>query len=221
VLPGFTPMVFNAALCFVLAGGALLTPFSDSRRHERVMTVLGGALAIISALVLAEHLSQSDLGIDWPSLHAWLRDPSPNPGQMPAGTAIGFLMSGAALSLATRVRRPWMGTVVRVLTLGVGAIGVLGLVGYFLNAQLLFPEYLFADVAAHTATGLVVLAIGLRSAWKRFEWARVPLFTGKTIASPSSARRSWSRSHWLPGSRASPFFRAGFRPWSVTTSTRR
>jgi len=40
VLPGFTPMVFNTALCFVLAGGALLMPVSDAQRHQRVTAVL-------------------------------------------------------------------------------------------------------------------------------------------------------------------------------------
>ncbi|HEX4798566.1 MAG TPA: PAS domain S-box protein [Burkholderiales bacterium] len=175
VLPEFTPMVFSTALCFVLAGGALLTPFSNARWHRRVTTVIGGALAAISALVLAEHLFQSDLGVDGASLHAWLPSSSPKPGRMSAGTASGFLMSAAVLILATRVRRPWMGAAVQMLTLGIGVIGVLGLAGYFLSAELLFPGYLFAGVAVHTAAGLVLLAVGLRSAWKRFEWARTPL----------------------------------------------
>src|SRR5712691_7894464 len=104
VLPEFTPMVFNTALSFVLAGGALLIQFSDALWHRRVTSVIGGALAIISAVILAEHLFQSDLGIDWTSLHAWLNDSNPKPGRMSAGAASGFLMSGAVLILATRLR---------------------------------------------------------------------------------------------------------------------
>jgi len=176
VLPGFTPMVFDTALCFVLAGGALLAPFSEADRYRRVTTVLGVGLLFLAALVLAEHLLRKDLGIDWPSLHAWVYDLSwKQPGRMSVGTAVGFLMSGAVLVLATRVGRPWMGAAVRLLTLGVATIGVLGLAGYLVSAPLLFPEYFFAGVAAHTATGLLLLALGLRSAWKRLEWARTPL----------------------------------------------
>ncbi|HEY6239650.1 MAG TPA: ATP-binding protein [Burkholderiales bacterium] len=175
-LPGYATMPFNAALSFVLAGGALLMPLSDAARRWRVATVVGGALAVIATLVLAEHLLQTDLRIDWAPLHAWLHDPNRTPGRMSAGTACGFLMSGAVLILATRVRRPRMGTAVRLLTLGVGAIGVLGLAGYLVSAPLLFPDYLFAGMAVHTAAGLLVLAVGLQSAWRRFEWARVPLF---------------------------------------------
>ena len=176
VLPSFTPMVFNTALCFVLAGGALLVPFSDPGPYRKITTVLGGALVVVAALILAEHLLRTNLGIDWPSLHAWVYDAGwKEPGRTSAGTAVGFLLSGAALVFATRVRRPWMGAAVRLLTFGVGAIGVLGLAGYLVSAPLLFPEYFFSGVAVHTATGLLLLAVGLRSAWTRLEWARTPL----------------------------------------------
>jgi len=178
VLPDFTPMVFNTALCFVLGGGVLLVPFSDPRRYRKVTTFIGGALVLIAALVLAEHLSRTNLGIDWPSLHAWVYDSGwKQAGRMSVGTAVGFLMSGAALVLATRVSRPWMGAAVRLLTVGVGAIGVLGLAGYLVSAPLLFPEYFFAGVAVHTAAGLLLLAAGLQSGWKRLDWARTPLLT--------------------------------------------
>src|SRR6266853_6317439 len=111
VLPGFTPMVFNTALSFVLAGAALLMPVSNTQRHKHVTAVLGGALAIIATLVLAEHLLNLNLGIDSVPLHAWLHDSDPNPGRMSAGTALGFLMTGAVLILATHVRHPWTGAV--------------------------------------------------------------------------------------------------------------
>jgi len=176
VLPGFTPMVFNTALCFVVAGGALLALSSDPDLYRKITTLIGGALALIAALILAEHWFRTNLGIDWPSLHAWVYDSGwKEPGRASAGTAAGFLMSGAALVLATRVRRAWMGAAVRLLTFGVGTIGVLGLTGYLVSAPLLFPEYFFAGVAMHTATGLLLLAVGLRSAWTRLEWARTPL----------------------------------------------
>ena len=178
VLPGFTPMVFNTALCFVLAGGALLLPYSQSAGYTRAMTALGGALVTIATLVLAEHLFQTALGIDWRSLHEWLNVVS-NPGRMSAGTASGFLLSGAALMLAPRVHHPWMGIIVRILTLGAGTIGVLALVGYLVNAELLFPRYLLIGVAVHAAAGLLLLAVGLWSAWSRFAWGRAPLFAGQ------------------------------------------
>jgi len=53
VLPGFTPMVFNTALCFVLAGGALLAPYSDADRYRSVTTTIGAALVLIGFYLVA------------------------------------------------------------------------------------------------------------------------------------------------------------------------
>lgn len=176
VLPQLTPMVFNTALCFVLVGSALLTPYSSPNFRARVTTVLGGVLSTLAALVLAEHVFQSDLGIDWRALHGWLRDSNPNPGRMSAGTATGFLMAGAALFLAPRAVGGWILAALMVLTLGTGAIGVLALVGYAVSAHLLFPGYLFTGVALHTAAGLILLAAGLWTAWVSEAGDRSALF---------------------------------------------
>ncbi len=176
VLPGFTPMVFNTALCFVLAGAALALSRLQAAGYARIVSGLGGSLAAVAILVLAEHLLDVNLGIDWPSLHRWLPDANPAPGRMSPPTATGFVVSGIALMLAVRVRNPWMGVVVRILTLAAATIGALGIAGYLVNAQLLFPEYPFTGIAVHTATGLLILSIGLWSAWRRLDWGRAQLF---------------------------------------------
>ena len=175
VLPEYPTMVFNSALCLVLSGIALIATNSAPLVYRRASTLLGSALVIVSSLSLAEHLLRTDLGIDWLSLHAWLSD-SPTPGRMSVGSACGFLSGGMALILAPGVHRPRTGITVQLLMLGMGIIGVLGLAGYPLHAQLLFPDYLFADMAIHTAAGLLVLAIGLGCSWKRYEWGKAPLF---------------------------------------------
>ena len=176
VLPDFAPMAANTALSFVLAGGVLLMPHSDEARHMRVATTIGVALVALATAVLAEHLFGFDLGIDSAPLQAWLYAGNPNPGRMPVGAVSGFLMAGCVLILAPRAYGAWAPACVRVLTVAVAAIGVLGLAGYLLKAYLLFPEYLFAGIAIHDVVGLLLLSFGLQSSWMRFEWARKPLF---------------------------------------------
>src|SRR5204863_427411 len=90
--------------------------------------------------------------------------------------ALLVLVGGAVMIFAARVHRPRMAVAVRALTFGVGAIGALALAGYLVSAQLLFPNYLLAGVAVHTAAGLLLLAFGLRSAWQRMDWGRERLF---------------------------------------------
>ena len=176
VLPGYTPMVFATALSFVLAGGALLLSASDSRGYWRSASSAGAALVILSALVLFEHGSGADLGLDWRSLHAWAREISANPGRMSPATGVAFLMAGAALILANGTRHRWLVNAAGILALGVAVIGALGLAGHLVSAQLLFPQYWFAGVAVHTAVGLLVLSIGLWSEWRRLQSSRGQFF---------------------------------------------
>jgi PAS domain S-box-containing protein len=175
VLPEYPPMVFNTALSFALAGSALVMPAAGA--HPRITTAIGGFIAFMAGLVLTERAFGVDLAIDWASLHAWLQDRNPYPGRMSAPTALAFAMTGVALSVAPYARRGRLRTVVWTLTVGIGAIGLLALAGYVVNAWLLFPDYWFAHVALHTAIGLLLLAFGLGFFWQRFDWARTPLFT--------------------------------------------
>ena len=175
-VPGTVAMVFNTALCFVLVSGALFLLSLRAMPASRALTALGGALAAIAALALWQRLFAIDPWIDWAPLHAWLGDGNPTPGRMSAPAAAGFLMFGAALMLAPRVRRPWQAALVRTLTLGAGSIGVLALAGRVLRLDLLYQEYVFQGIALLTAAGLALVAVGLWSAWNRCDWGRRPVF---------------------------------------------
>ena len=69
-LPGFTPMVFNTALSFMVSGTALALLSSESPRHRRIAEAMGAGQALLAALILVEHLAQTNLAIDWPAMHA-------------------------------------------------------------------------------------------------------------------------------------------------------
>lgn len=176
VLPGYTPMVVNTALAFMLAGSALIMPISDMTRYRRVTTIIGAALVFLATLVLIERLLLLDLGIDWRSLHAMLDETNPSPGRMATSEAFGFLMYGCVLILLTHTHHRWAQTLVRLLTMGVGAVGAFGLVGYLVKAKLLFPNYLLVGMGVNTAAGMLALSFGLQLAWRGFEWAQKPRF---------------------------------------------
>ena len=57
--------------------------------------------------------------------------------------------------------RPWLSALLRLLALGAGAVGALALAGYAVRASLLFPGYIFGEVAAPAALGLILLAAAL------------------------------------------------------------
>ncbi|MDQ3057927.1 MAG: PAS domain S-box protein [Pseudomonadota bacterium] len=179
LLPDLPAMVVNTAGGFMLAGTALMLLRSDTLATRRGASAAGALLALLAALVLAEHLLQTDLGIDWRAAHDWLKNASRHPGRMSAGTACAFLMAGIALALVPWVRGRWLYGVVQTLTYGVGIIGLLALAGYLVNASLLFPRYLFDDVAVHTAIGLFLLAMGMALAWTELGWKQERLFNSE------------------------------------------
>ena len=177
VLPELPAMVMNTAAGFILAGTALLLMQLGTPLALRGASVAGAVLAVFAALLLAARLQELDLGMDWASQHAWLKNGDLRPGQMPTGTAFAFLMAGLALALAPWMQeQPWVQGTLQLLTWGVGSIGGLALAGFVVNAPLLFSNYLFEDVALHTAGGLLLLSIGMALAWTRLAGQQVRLF---------------------------------------------
>jgi signal transduction histidine kinase len=175
LMPGFIPMAISTAASFILAGAALCLVSEDKRRiHE--ITAIGIALLAIVALVLAEHATGIETGTDLVSLQVWLPRISTHPGRMSIATACAFAMAAGAFLTAPRLSHPWAALLVKAASVAVGFVGILGIAGYLVNAQFLFPQYFFSGLAIHTCLGLMVLAAGLVSTWQRFPWGRSPLF---------------------------------------------
>jgi signal transduction histidine kinase len=174
VLSGLPPMVMNTAICFALSGCALLVPRFPEGRYTIITSAIGCALVVLTLLIIAEHATQTTFGIDWASDQIWLVDAKR--GQMSVASAIDFLLAGGVFLLLTRVDRHWVGTLVRLMVLGVGTIGVLGLSGYLVRAHLLFPSYTFSGIALHTAIGQMLLAFALRSSVVRFDHSQARMF---------------------------------------------
>ncbi|BAV34650.1 diguanylate cyclase [Sulfuricaulis limicola] len=159
VVPGFAAMVFNTALCFALAGTALLLPERATWRR-RAQTTIGIIIASLSALILAQDIFGVDLAIDHLFSAEWLHDYRPHPTRMAPNTAVALILGGISLVLLP-VRARWANHLTLILTLLVAVIGGTALVGYLFNLELLFTWYPYARMALHTAIATVALAIGL------------------------------------------------------------
>ncbi len=159
IVPGFTAMVFNTALCFTLAGAALLLP---ERVHwrQRAQTAIGFTIALFAALILAQDIFGVDLAVDHLFDAEWLHDYRPHPTRMAPNTAVALILSGVSLVLLP-VRARWANHLTLVLTMLVAVIGSTALVGYLLRLELLFTWYPYARMALHTAIATVALAVGL------------------------------------------------------------
>ena len=170
IVPGYATMVFNTALCFLLAGLAWLSPSLYPPWGKSLQTALGAAVCLPPVLSLLEYYFRVSLGIDWPDLHRWLDQANPNPGRISPSTSIGLLFSGLALALSPhqygrRIAYLGFGLAVTVLI-----IGILGAFGYLLRLDPLFLWYPFRGMSLPTLGGLILLGAGLtrlalKSAW--------------------------------------------------------
>lgn len=188
-LPGQVGMVFSTALCFALAGAALLIPgrWPALRRHGQ--TALGSLMVLVAGAMLVQYLTQTDLGIDLRSLHAWLSDPNPTPGRMAPNTALAFLLGGTALMLMPCAASPAALRTIEILAFMVAFIGLTGAVGYVMKLEFLYSWYQYTRMSIPAAAGMLALGIGLWGAWRQLP-----------AAAPLLQRQAQNRIIWLGGS---------------------
>lgn len=117
LLPGHVAMVFNTALCFFMAGLALVIPQRWLRWCTRLQITFGTLVVLIAAAMLLQHLTNTNLGIDLRGFHAWLSDPNPTPGRMAPNTALAFLLAGTAIILLPRANSVLIWRTIEVLAL--------------------------------------------------------------------------------------------------------
>lgn len=166
---GWVGMAFNTALCFALAGIALLLPERHAQRRRRGQTGIGLFLIAFASAVFAQNLLGRDFGIDWPGLHSWLADPNPHPGRMAPNTSLGFVLAGGVF-VAVNARRGVRMYAVQVMTYLLLVLAVLSLVGYGLKLEQLYSWYQYTRMAVHTAGAFFLLGLGLATMWYRAPW---------------------------------------------------
>jgi diguanylate cyclase (GGDEF)-like protein/PAS domain S-box-containing protein len=170
IVRGMVPMVFNAGLCFFLAGALLATSEATGRRSTFLRQCVAVFMILISAAALLEHLFDTNYGVDLERLHLWYDAGNMRAGRMAPNTAIGFILFGAVAFLSVRVRTRRQALAVVLLTFLLLAVGLTGIVGYLLAPELLFNWARSARMALHTAVGMILCALGLWAHWSNSPW---------------------------------------------------
>ena len=165
VVPGFTPMQFNTALCFVLAGAGLLCV---GLKKNFLVSALGVLTVLISGLTLVQYLTGWSFGIDELFMEHFVDEETAFPGRMAPNTAFAFMLSGTFLLLTVS---PWHTALSNSLLLVVGpavlGLGVLSLIGYAAGIEALFGWSQLTRMAIHTSAGFSLLGVGMTlKAWR-------------------------------------------------------
>lgn len=174
VLPGLAAMSFSSAVCFALAGIALILRTLSSRLQQ-IALLLGAAISAIASFNLLAVLSGSSLDIEQ-AIRAWFNPTDSLTARMSVPTAIAFLLGGAALCISKRWR--YAKRFINFLGAAVFTIGAMATLGYMLSLEPLYHWYDFSYMTAYTAIGMMFLGAGLL-----FTGLSTDLSTSKNILS--------------------------------------
>ena len=177
VLPGFPPMQYNTALGFMICGAALLSAALDLRRPTGL---LGGLSGVIGFATLAQHLFQTDLGIDQLLVETYIWTGVPDPGRMGPNSALCLALIGAGLlSLAWRPVDSRHHVCPALLGAIVIGLGTAALVGYAAGVPGAYGWGRHNPMAVHTAIGFTLLGGGIAG----LAWNTAQRETGEAPAS--------------------------------------
>ena len=167
--PEFVPPALSA-LCFLLAGAALLLPGSRPRLMSRGQTLAGLAIAAIATAALVQDIG----GLPFDLRALLFPAQRPAAGLYPLGispnAATVFLLCGLSLALGVRVRSKWSGGLVLVFLVTITGMGLLDTAGNLLRLDRMYSWYEYARMSTATAVGVAVLSAAMWAMALRSEW---------------------------------------------------
>lgn len=165
IRPGFTPMQYNTALCFLLCGAGLLA--STLRRPGAVLTC-GCVAGLIATATMLQYLTGLSLGIDELFIDHFTTVETTHPGRMAPNTAFAFMLAAAFLLLSVSSwRAPLSMNLMLLASPTIVGLSVLSLVGYAAGIEALFGWSQYTRMAIHTSFGFLVLGLGaMVQAWR-------------------------------------------------------
>jgi len=161
IIPGTTAMVFSNALCLFLLGIALILTTVERRWCKPAQTVIGIGVLLAGVTVMAQYRFDLALPLDLAGMHTWLNN---NPGRMAPNTALTHALAGLTVLLLTHARPGMRALPAFIGAFVVGMLGVVGLIAYRLQPELMYGWHVETRMALHTGTAFVLLGIGYAAA---------------------------------------------------------
>ena len=167
VMPDYTTMKPNTAVCLVLAGLSLwLLRFRSNQgvefnpEHRRFGQICAVLVAFLGLLTLGEQLLNLNLGIDQMFLRDTLTDARVPPARMSIPAAVGFFTLGSSLFFLGR-KGPHGALAAQILALIALVDAVLAFLGYVYGLHSLYAFSHYTTMALHTALAFIFLCLGI------------------------------------------------------------
>ncbi|MCP5470056.1 MAG: response regulator [Chlamydiales bacterium] len=158
--PTFAPMQFNTALCFVLAGSALIFGI---HKQKRLCLISASLLLFISILVLIEYIFNTNTGIDQLFMYPYITTKTTHPGRMAPNTAICFILVGLnalMIGLTSFCSKKWIFSYGVIGTL-LAVMSFIPIFGYITGLESAYGWGGTTRMALHTAMRFALLTLSL------------------------------------------------------------
>jgi PAS domain S-box-containing protein len=188
IVPGFDAMAFNASLCFVLFGSALLLIQYQTGKYQRpvffVLSLLGTLIGLITLLQFLFHFNT---GLD----ELFIADKQVVsrshlfPGRMAFNSAICVLLLGLGFLLLT-TKNPLFNLLAQYFFHTVTILSAIALIGYLYGVSLFNSLFYVSSMATHTAFLFFILSMAASLINPSMGITR--LFTAKRIGNKMAKR---------------------------------
>lgn len=182
VIPGFSAMQYNTALCFAACGAGLALLVAGKPRLAGALGIFTALLGLLSAV---QQFGNLNLGVDQLFHHPFTTFNVESPGRMAASTALCFLLVGGSLVELGF----WKGFRFRAVLLSIAAsivmvLGLMSIFGYLTGTLDLLAWGHASYMAIHAAVAMVGLSSALFAiAWRDGrdalegypEWLPIPI----------------------------------------------
>ena len=159
------PVRYNAGLCFVFGGTALLLLAQGRTRWGRLVAA---PVPVIGLLTFCEYLFNVSLGIDRLFFNTSRVAPSID-ARMAPNTAVCFTLLGGALLLTSKSKGALRNNLQAITAALVAALGLVGFIGYLAHIPTAYGWGRFTPMAAPTAAMMVALGLGtIALAWRQY-----------------------------------------------------
>lgn len=175
----FVPMQYNAALAFVLIGGALCGVFSQ--RRWLALTAAGSVITL-GTLTLLQYVLGISLGID-----QWLMDDSLivgalHPGRMAPNTAVCFVLSGVAIVRTSTGTSSGSSATAAIIAAIVFSLALVAFVGYLMAMPTAYGWGQLTRMALHTAVAFLLASSALVAWHWQLAEQRLPAWLPTLVA---------------------------------------
>ena len=188
IFPGFEAMRFNAALCFVLFGCALLiSQYQTIKYFSFLFFTLSLAGTLIGLITLFQDLFHFNSGLD----QLFVTDPTirsysiPFPGRMAFNASISFLFLGLGF-LALTIRKRSFVIISQFFFHLVAILSAIALIGYLYGVSFFRSLLYQTSMATHTA--ILFLIISLAASLLNPDIGITRLFTGNQVGNKMAKR---------------------------------